>query len=569
MLLALLVLSVKMTYDIARVRDLTLGDEPSYMRAASLIPTEGLPPPDNAPLYCLWYHALSWVQHDPVHLYYLGWQALVFLVVASLYLLCRSAGGSRAGSLLAAFFVLNSAVVEVWPYPSYLAFVILAIGTAVATRFRSWAHSQTVLGLTLLVSSYVRPELAVSFLVFGLVALGSCGWVVLRRSRQAWKWLIGVLLVFSSAALFVHGIGNPLGGGRSFVAFSQHYTFNVVAAEQLSLSPCSHYPEIITRDFGQAASFLQAWEVNPRAVLWHVLVNASRIPTSVGQLVEDRLDLSYQAGLVLAALLSGAVVLGGAGLARRLLAHQGPGESRRGLAVVLLMLTVLLVPTVASSLMVYPRLHYLMPVVLFLFALVGPGLRGLPRLRSVRTWLDRRGALLALFVVLLAVTPNRVHGCHVQRLLGRPPDPPALLVHQTTQTALRRLSIRGPAAILDAIDSSRNFYAGLPAQYVPTSAKQGRFWDFVRQANIGIIVLDSLLMNEVCYRDDPEFQEFVSGKRAGDFLFIGVPETPVRIAVRKDLLGRPVERPFVQPSSLSTYASSGGAARSIAPDTGG
>src|SRR5437870_971686 len=110
LLLVLLVLSVKMTYDISRIRDLSIGDEFAYMLAGSYIPQNGLPPAEYSPLYSLWYHLLSLFQPDRVRLFYLSWQVLAYLVPASVYVLCRALGGGRAVSLLAAFVVLTSAV---------------------------------------------------------------------------------------------------------------------------------------------------------------------------------------------------------------------------------------------------------------------------------------------------------------------------------------------------------------------------------------------------------------------------------------------------------------------------
>ena len=78
---------------------------------------------------------------------------------------------ARAVSLLTAFLVLTSTSLEVWPYPSYLACAVLALGTALAARCRRWRWSLAVLGLTLLLGSYIRPELAVSFLLFGSAAI--------------------------------------------------------------------------------------------------------------------------------------------------------------------------------------------------------------------------------------------------------------------------------------------------------------------------------------------------------------------------------------------------------------
>src|SRR5947208_19668 len=104
LLLVLLALSVKLTYHISRVRDIGLGvfDEAAYMASASVIPEVGLPHAAYSPLYALWYHVLSHVKADRVGMYYLNWQILAYLVSASLYLLCRAAGGGRAISLPAA-----------------------------------------------------------------------------------------------------------------------------------------------------------------------------------------------------------------------------------------------------------------------------------------------------------------------------------------------------------------------------------------------------------------------------------------------------------------------------------
>ena len=67
-----------------------------------------------------------------------------------------------------------------------------------------------------------------------------------------------------------------------------------------------------------------------------------------------------------------------------------------------------------------------------------------------------------------------------------------------------------------------------------------------RRADIGVIVLDPVLLNDPSYRDDPQFQRFVTGKQAGEFTFFDVPDLPVRIAVRKDLL-----TPFADRVSVS------------------
>jgi hypothetical protein len=564
MLLFLLVLSVKLTYDLSRVRDLCVADEAGYMLLAWHIPDRGLPPAEVGPLYCLWYQGLSLVQPDPVRLHDLSLQVLSFLVPASLYLLCRALAAGRAASLLMAFLVLTSAALEVMPYPSYLAFSVLALGTALAVRARTWPWHVAKLGVTLLLASYVRPELALSVLLYGLAAFSACLWVVLRQRQQAPRLLLPALLVLACATVLHCGLGTPLGGGRSFIAFGQHYAANVVQAEQLALNPWgSSYDCIVERDFGTASTVRQAWEANPRAFLWHIGVNVRQTPQAIGQLIRTKLDLPAAHHL-----LAGAAVLALGGWIGRLRRPEESASRRKGSATALIMLALVLAPALLSAFLIHPRLHYLMPAVLLLLAVLGGGLAGFPRWGGPKSQLARLPLLLGVFILLLAITPNRAHGWHVQHLLGRRQPASGPLVQRKTVAALRRLSIGTPTAILTYAAPGHPFYARMPAEFVCMVVKAGPFWDFVRQRAIGVIVLDSLLLDNPAYRNDTEFQEFVAGKRTGDFAFLDVPGLTVRIAVRKDLLSEAAIT-LPAPSSSSADASSGGAARSIAPDTGG
>jgi len=339
------------------------------------------------------------------------------------------------------------------------------------------------------------------------------------------------------AALLLRGMGNPLGGRRSFYAFQQHYAINQVTAGRVPLGAILHSEIAVVRDFGKAASVGEAWRANPRALLWHVGLNARRAPTAVAELVEPRLGLSRGARLGLAAVLLGAAVLGAAGLGRRLARGEDGDPGRHGLVVALLVLALLLVPAIPSVLLIHPRPHYLMSVILFLIAIAAAGLGGWPRMRKRWAVLERPRALLGLLAVLLAVIPNRAHGWDLGLLRGSAPVPPPVLPDQRTVAALRGLPLRVPAAVLDA--TGYGFLAGWAGPIVPAVARTDRFWDAVRKADIGVIVIDPVLVNDALCRDDPDFSAFVAGERTGDFIVRAVPEAPVRIAVRRDVLAEP------------------------------
>jgi hypothetical protein len=65
--------------------------------------------------------------------------------------------------------------------------------------------------------------------------------------------------------------------------------------------------------------------------------------------------------------------------------------------------------------------------------------------------------------------------------------------------------------------------------------KSGPFWEFVHRRGVGVIVLDSQLSRDPAFRNDQEFQDFLSGRRTEDFTLVPVPNVPIRIAVRNDL----------------------------------
>jgi hypothetical protein len=540
LILVILALSLKLTHGIASVRDLGIGDEASYMQAGSRIPEHGLPEAQASPLYSLWYYGLSLLQPDRVQLYYLSWRLLTFLLAASLFVLLRCLGATRALALLAAFLLLTSQFVDIWPYPSHLATVLLALGAALAVRLRSGPWSLAVLGITLLLATYIRPELTVACLLFGVVGLAAVAWVLLRRANR-WHQLLGpVLLVGLAVFGLVQGIGNPLAGGRSFAAFIQQFGRNYASAYGFDGDPCVHWETVAREHFGSAQTLAEAWRANPHAVLWNCSVNARRIPLVFVDCLTPNLQLRpvTQRWVYLLLLLAGG--LGLVGLVNRL-RQRGEAVDRRGSLLVLLLFGLLLVPVTASALIIRPNPHYFMPIAFLSCALVGPGLGHVPGLPSLGTRLESRWGLTLLAVVLLSVTPNRAHRWSAQELLTRPfPPAPRLLPSQQTVAALRALHLQKPIVVLDYVGNAHTFYAGLSADAPNVATKTEGFWQFVRRHHVNVIVLSPHLILDPSCRNDPEFKEFVAGKRLEDFELFSVPNLPaqfvMQIAVRSDAL---------------------------------
>ena len=542
--LAVLLLAVKVTYDVGHVRDSYPGDEPAYMFSARLIPTRGLQPAEYGPLYSLWYFALSHLQPVPVRLYFLNWSLLVVLQSVSLYALVRSLGGGRAAGLLTVAVLLSADLFDTYPYLMHLATTLLALGTILALRARSWAVRWLVLSLTFLLASYVRPELYLAFLA---CAGGGLLVVLVRLWRGSLRPASGALAALAIGACGLTlgwGVGVPL-GGRSFAAFGQHYACHAAEAISTGINPMVRWEDFIRADFGDAQTFTEALRANPRAVLWHVGLNAATLPRAMYALIAPRphlpgwLLLAVQLSLVAAAILALVVFV-----RRR---SEPTDDDRRAWAVFLVPFGLVVGLALVSSLLIFPRPHYLMPVAFFGAALIAANL-SLGRCEG--------GPGLALVLLLaFALVPNRAHGWDAACwLTGERPTRPDILQEQSIAGALRRLPLRSSVVFLDYFGHSRTVMAGLPLSFVQPTAKHGPFGSFVRDNDISVIVLDPDLCNDPAYRDDPEFQDLALGNHPGDFTLIAVQRTYVRLAVRKDKLTGPVaDARTIDPNSETAY----------------
>jgi hypothetical protein len=184
-------------------------------------------------------------------------------------------------------------------------------------------------------------------------------------------------------------------------------------------------------------------------------------------------------------------------------------------------------------------MHYLMPSLFFFIGLTFVNTECLPALRAIASPLESSRGLAAIAAFVLVVTPNLSHRWDLARLFTGKPCPAPVLIERSTALTLKTLKINAPVIVLDCAGPTRTFYAGLSAVAVWPSEKCDNFWSFVHRRNINLIVLHPDLLRDVLFRDDPEFQAFAAGEKTEDFSLITVPNAPVRIAVRKDLLASP------------------------------
>jgi hypothetical protein len=181
------------------------------------------------------------------------------------------------------------------------------------------------------------------------------------------------------------------GSERSLMAFGQHYAIQQQEAG-LSVDPGTQWREVLTRDFGSAASIQGALRANPRAFLGHLAWSARELGEWAGGLHP------LTALLVLASLALTAV-----GLVRRWRGRAGADPAGM---VLLLVLLIGAAPVAASAVVIAPREHYMQQLYVWIALL---GAASAPAVLPRAWWqpgLRSRLALLAVAAAFVLLVPG-------------------------------------------------------------------------------------------------------------------------------------------------------------------
>lgn len=535
-------LGAKAALGIGAARDVDLADEGSYALVAvgASATGAGLPDVEGSPLYILWERALLRGGVPLDALTHASWGGLAVLLPVSVFVLARACGAGPVAALAGAGFVPATTLIDIWPYPLHLAAAVLALGTALAVRLPR-AAGCAALGLTLLVACYVRPEFWYALLAFLPVAAGA----------------------LAAGALGAAALGLALGspkpdGARAVAALGQHYALNLHRAGGPVRAPWNEWEEHYRTAFGEATGVFEALRANPTAFGWHVGQNARQVPGTLLSAAVPRIDLTYlplphqllngpepphaDVESAAARALAAAVGLGLLGALCGLRAARRGSPDGAALPLAALALVLVAAPALAAALVVFPRPHYAVPTLALAAALAAAGFRHLP---GARPTLGPRGTLVALALVATVlgfVVPNRAKGvCAQARLWKHSGGQQVRPVPTPARAAIRALRALGLPPETVCLETTNGFarFAGLTAAPVNPFAVSPNtgLLELVRRANVGVVLLEPILLGAPALAGDPEVRELAAGRDTERFRSLPVPGYPVvRLAVRRDLL---------------------------------
>jgi hypothetical protein len=399
--------------------DIDIGDEATYM-SYFLGPKLSAQSAVKSPIYAGFYKALSYFMPDRVALYYGTKRVLMLLPSLAGYILLRRAkvvaGLSFALSVLGMFSYLNATAT---PHINHLFAGFFALGT-LACLHTNWTIFLIRLAILFSITIFLRPEAVLPAVAAFVAAWGWFFWLNhKKRKRLAFPKLVPYSLLF--IAILIWATIEMLSNKKQDIAFLQHYAINKVSNGLATGNPWLFYREINKADFPHAQTLVAAIKENPRAIARHIYFNCKSIVQDVLFIPGD----VFAGGAFLAIPIGVRNTLGWVVVLGFLFWRSGKlntASHTRTLWQILLAMAIAALPFLMAVIIIYPRPHYLLPLVwLFVWTL---GIMASPLFSNLG------GGVAAILIVALFLV-FRPHLGH--RFSNSIPDKPFL----ATLTVLR------------------------------------------------------------------------------------------------------------------------------------
>lgn len=540
------VIGLKFTWHAALAGDINLSDECWYALSGYDMSRTGPPPACFSPLYAVWYWLFTDLQPDPATLQIWNWRFLVTSLAVLIYLLTRRAGAAPIVSFLGACWLIASNLMSVWPYPTYFVTLMAGLGCVAVMSIRSTWYQAAVIASLFGISGFVRPEMIVAQLALAgpllllLVVAYFRGNVSLRRAA-------GVSAVsFVPVILLMALFGNPLAGGRSEIAFGQHYSLNKAEAGLIRINPWVNWASIVKEDFGTTCSPSQAFLVNPKAMMWHLNRNLSTAWNSLWELADLNLHGS-KARLYLLYLLMITIGLSILVLTRRTIAVEFVHTLRR-FAIPLCAIAAIGVPVAISSTLIYPRDHYLFPIVFFAVVLVV--LLATPLFQIGSKITSHPVTLATLGIVMLWGVPNVAHRWSIEPLFAWENEINPPFRNRQAIEAIKKAPVTGPVRLIEGALFFRMAFPKADVQYLSIweIEKFKSFADYIRDRDVNVIVASSEM--EACdwIVKDPTYTELRDRPTANFIPWAPGPDK-LKLLIRRDALSPLQKEPIAVSNS--------------------
>lgn len=534
--------SFKLTSNISQIVDLILSDEPYYLNNGINVIKQGFPTAEWSPFYAIWYWLLSIIEpsKDNLNLYYFNQEVLIALTTVLLYFALRTINVKRIIAAIISFIYILSGVPVVWPRPTHLVLVFLLLFIIVQKFIESNRAFLYGVSVFLLIVSFVRPEYFVSFLAsYLLLFIFEVKNLFSTESSKRKKIYLPLLIYSILAALLIFALGIPIASGnRSWWAFASHFALRWSWKNESNLDPWVDYEKIASFFFGDADSLFGAMFANPKVFFGYILENLrgffANIFDILGGNLQDNspslksLDPSInkivrwgEISFLIFALLQ---------LLRkyRLTLTQIKSKTFIRLLIITCLIQVCILP---STILIFPRYHYLIINAVLFLVLVGF------LFSNVLDKKDRDNSIGQVIIVgclILFLTPTLAKGwCFGDKCLF-PPNIPNKASLETI-LFLRSLNIDEPVDLL-AFDYEYRTFVGEHYKRISPTEKMGSFQEFRAEKDIDMVIVRPELNQDIRFVEDKSWQEFRENPSQYKFTSLDIPKTKWVLLVKDELL---------------------------------
>lgn len=524
----LILAGIKLTFLLENAIDITLYDESNYLYSGVNLIHNGFPHAEGAPLYVLWYCALSLFQPDRVELYYLNYRILSICVPLLMYLLLRKYRVPTPGAFLfSAYFLISFSNLPLWPKPSSLSLLIILISFIINTYIRSYSTSTLLMCMSALIASFVRPEI---FLTCILLFLFYCVLIISQYRHIHIKKEIFPLLVFIilSSLLFT-AFGFPAfvsEKGRSFMAFGQHFSINWVNWTHSDLNPLTNWMDIVTDNFGNIQTISEAFLASPLLFFKHMFSNIIEFPKTLTTLLFIHYNVIFPLTHKLLWIVEGFLFILIVMLYSFLVRGRWINDLRinfTGYKKIMAHFVCFIIPGVLSSLIFYPRGHYLLFLAVFIMVTLS--------LLVVKNIIGKNDYkhVLAAGSLVLALTPCLSDYQSI-------PVGKAGNENITTIKFIQSLNIKSKVYLLES-EGGFHIYLGDNFVRVPEYDKKTNFFDFLKKKQINMIVLSDTLKYDKRFAGDKEWNLFLQNYSTLSYKKLLIPHTKRAVFVKVNIPG--------------------------------
>ncbi|MFN8282219.1 MAG: hypothetical protein U0U67_03345 [Chitinophagales bacterium] len=351
--------------------DLLLADEAEYLRNG--LNLFHVIAKNWGPTYNLWYKALSYINSNPVELYYLNYKIGAIGVGILLFVfLVRYQIHIAVAFLISFCFLFSDVNINVWPRISNFVIIVLLLFFIAVKNMSSILNKLILFATICFVLAFARPELLSIAMLLSVISI-SCSLYNYKKIKSHFPYLL-LLFVVAGVLFFVYG--KPADSysniNRIYIAFCQHYAIAYRIRMHSSINAVIEWIDFTRPLFGDCKTVPEIFMKHFDLVWPHVLFTTKLyITTFLGYVLnfvvpvysihKTKLRIAILIGLLFF------IVYSFYNKKIRLLIITKIKEH----SIVLLFSFIVSIPSIGICAIIFPRQHYMMMQCIWIALLLG------------------------------------------------------------------------------------------------------------------------------------------------------------------------------------------------------